>query len=315
MKAFEAGPWRLQAIALCALLLPSLSHAQNAAPPPAGGRAEQLYEEGKKLAAEGQTMQACPLFEESQRLEPAIGTQFNLADCYEKTGRAASALALFREVAKVAQLSNKQERLRAATERADALEKLVPRLRIVFVAPRPDQRARLDGREAATEGPGLPVDPGEHVVRVEAPGATAHETKVVIAAGGGVTDVTVPELKVPVKEVVREIDAPRPYRPLAIGLVAGGVVGLGLGTAFGLVAVGNKSDAHCEGVDCSAAGADASKLRDAQTAGTVSTVAFIAGGVLAAAGIVLWVAAPRGHTGKSLALDLSSQELRVRGAF
>jgi len=82
-----------------------------------------------------------------------------------------------------------------------------------------------------------------------------------------------------------------------VGLVTAGVgvVGLGVGTAFGLVAK-SKNDASnssgCNGNNCTSQAA--ATRRDALSAANVSTVAFVAGGVLAASGVVLWLAAPKG---------------------
>lgn len=81
-----------------------------------------------------------------------------------------------------------------------------------------------------------------------------------------------------------------------VGLVVAGVgvVGLGVGGFFGLRAMSKKKDAdeHCDGSACrDQAGVD---LRhDARSAGTISTIAFVAGGVATAAGVVLYLTAPQ----------------------
>ena len=46
--------------------------------------AQQAFDEGMKLLDQGKTADACPKLEESQRLDPAMGTQFRLAECWEK---------------------------------------------------------------------------------------------------------------------------------------------------------------------------------------------------------------------------------------
>ena len=74
---------------------------------------------------------ACPKLEESQRLAPAIGTKFNLADCYEHTGRLASAWAAFLSVAASAKNANQGAREKAARDRAAALEPKLSRLAVV----------------------------------------------------------------------------------------------------------------------------------------------------------------------------------------
>ena len=62
--------------------------------------ADKLFEEANALAAVGRYAEACPKLAESQRIEPAVGTQFNLADCHEHLGQTATAFALFSEVAR-----------------------------------------------------------------------------------------------------------------------------------------------------------------------------------------------------------------------
>jgi len=53
--------------------------------------AQALFDEAKRAMADGRWAEACPKLEESERLDPSIGTAFNLARCYEHVGRIASA--------------------------------------------------------------------------------------------------------------------------------------------------------------------------------------------------------------------------------
>jgi hypothetical protein len=292
-----------------------------AADPSTSERAERLYTEGKALAAAGDLAHACPMFEESQRLEPAIGTQYNLADCYERTGRRATALALFREVVRIAQMSGKQERQRAAEQRAEALEGTVARLRVASGSP-PERRTTIDGNDVAADAlaRGLPVDPGEHVVRIDAPGFISAEKRVMVGGDpSALLSVSVPALDA-ASAPPTSVPAPEPpvLRPVGLVIAGVGVVGLGIGAVFGLQAVKKKGDAGCNGVDCRQAGASAKTLRDAQAEGTISTVAFIAGGVLAAGGLTLFLVAPRRASSApsvAPAVSLDSAMIRLRGVF
>src|SRR5688572_27323641 len=68
------------------VLLVCLSVARHAKAEPSASEqatARSLFDQGRALATEGKYEQACPKFEESQRLHPGIGTLFNLASCYE----------------------------------------------------------------------------------------------------------------------------------------------------------------------------------------------------------------------------------------
>ena len=83
-------------------------------------------------------------------------------------------------------------------------------------------------------------------------------------------------------------------RPLVAMIVAGGVgvVGLGLGTAFGVVAISDKSSAQnaCSSTCANQAGAD--KWSSAVQAGNISTAGFIIFGVGAVGAATLWFTAP-----------------------
>src|SRR5258708_17042544 len=93
--------------------------------------AQALFDEGRSLMKANKVQEACPKFEESQRLDSSIGTQLNLADCYERTGRTASAWTLYIEVASAARQAGQDERASHAAARAAALKDKLSRLRLV----------------------------------------------------------------------------------------------------------------------------------------------------------------------------------------
>src|SRR5262245_14840909 len=90
--------------------------------------AESLFSSGRELMQAGKYQEACEKFESSRRLEPALGTTLNLANCYEKLGRTASAWAEFKSAAAEAQRLGDPTRKATALERAAALEPKLSRL-------------------------------------------------------------------------------------------------------------------------------------------------------------------------------------------
>src|SRR6188768_4533635 len=110
------------ALALCgvAVSVPTPAHAEAGAAQKAA--AESLFDDGLKAMKSGHFAEACPKLEESERIDPAIGTLLYLGECYEKTGRTASAWATFREAASLANTSNQADRARVASARAQGLE-------------------------------------------------------------------------------------------------------------------------------------------------------------------------------------------------
>jgi hypothetical protein len=89
-------------------------------------------------------------------------------------------------------------------------------------------------------------------------------------------------------------------RTLAMAAGGLGVVGLGVGTVFGIITMGHAStiDDNCRDHRCNAEGKDAADA--SQTSGLMSTVGFaVAGGALALAA-VLWFTAPKVSSRASL---------------
>ena len=50
-------------------------------------KADALFKQGKKLMGEKRYADACSSFEESNKLDPGIGTELNIAKCYEEWGK------------------------------------------------------------------------------------------------------------------------------------------------------------------------------------------------------------------------------------
>jgi hypothetical protein len=103
-------------------------------------------------------------------------------------------------------------------------------------------------------------------------------------------------------------------------LVTGGagVVGLGVGAVFGAMSLSKHNEAaqECPGRTCpSMTGSKA--WSDAVSLGNVSTVAFVAGGAVLAAGVVLWFVAPRPteNGGASAQLSVGPSSVSLRGTW
>lgn len=101
-----------------------------------------------------------------------------------------------------------------------------------------------------------------------------------------------------------------------LGVVAGGVgiVGIGVGTVFGLKAKSTYNDA-VDGCDaehqCPQGSLD--KADDASSQATLSTVSFIAGGVLLAGGAVLYLTAPRIAAASGSPGSTGNMQVSLRG--
>ncbi|WP_437971485.1 hypothetical protein WMF04_20210 [Sorangium sp. So ce260] len=140
--------------------------------------AERLFREGRALLVEQRFAEACPKLEESQRLEPSLGTKLNLAFCHERLGNVATAWVGFQEALITARTAGDAAREAFARARLDALEPRVPWLRVRVSAGGAGADRLVILLDGAALDPvawdkELPVDPGEHVV------AAAHRGEVV----------------------------------------------------------------------------------------------------------------------------------------
>ncbi len=158
--------------------------------------AQALFDQGKKLMGEKKYAEACAKFEESQKLDPGLGTQTNLAICYESMGRTASAWSLYLEVAGAAKSSNQTDREKKARDAARALEPKLSKLTIEVTSPPDGLEVKRNGQSVgkATWGTPIPVDPGEIKLTAMAPDRKLWE-KTITVDKPGETTVTVPELE------------------------------------------------------------------------------------------------------------------------
>ena len=119
---------RISTVAACAAIALAAASVSADVAPADRAAARALFDQARSLAKEGKYTEACPKFEESQRLDPGMGTLFNLADCHEHAGRTATAWTLFLEVASQAKSSGQPDREKAARQRASSLEATLSRL-------------------------------------------------------------------------------------------------------------------------------------------------------------------------------------------
>lgn len=168
--------------------------------------------------------EACPKLQESLRIDPGMGTQFNLAHCWEQLGLTASAWGMYLDVAAAAAGSGQGKREAAAREKAAALEPKLSRLRIEVPNPVQSMTIRRAGEEVgegawATD---MPIDPGTYQIEATAPDKRPWSTEVVIEKPGGTVTVIVPALE-DVTPVV--VEAPEPgnaAEPVSVEDTGGG---------------------------------------------------------------------------------------------
>jgi hypothetical protein len=200
-------------------------------------------------------------------------------------------------------------------------------------------RVTMDGAPLVNHlGPAaVPIDPGEHTFRFEsADPSQAVEKKFVVRDGeknrhlavtlGGASAApqgaqgaalvgTPPPLPPPSDRASGSTWSDR--KTLAVIAGGVGVIGLGLGAAFGAMTYSQWNNAKTECLtNCGAGSPALNDKSSATTSATISDVGFIAGGVLLAGAAVLWFTAPSGSQ-VQVAPTASAQGagLALRGTF
>jgi hypothetical protein len=292
-------------------LLLCASGARAQAPTQARAAAEALFRQAVVLAKAGNLNEACPKFEESQRLDPQTGTLVYMATCHAEQGKTATAWVEFNRAATLAARAGETERAETAKSRARELEPKLSRIKIELQAHVQGMKIALDGNELETPSLDtlIPVDPGKHELSASAPGYQSRSTAFTVSQASGVASVVVPALveqpAVPTSTAkpaaappVAPHDAPPPathdtsrggttLRTLGWIGVGVGAIGVGVGSYFGLRAMSTRNDAngHCKGSYCDPTGLE--KHDDSHLQATVSTIAFGVGLAAAGAGVVL----------------------------
>ena len=296
--------------------------------------AEGLFDQGRAAMQEGDFAKACGLLERSQHIDPAVGTLLYLAECYEKSGRTASAWATFREAADAAMAAKDPQRARTGRERSQRLEPVLSRLTIQ-VAPETQHLPGLtvDRRDKPIQpalfNVAVPTDPGEYTITASATGYEPMTLTITVPERSGRVSITIPPLRksaepdkggaatTPAAPPPGAAGTGQPSGPAdtsgaamnlstapsetrsssqrTMGLVVGaaGVVGVGVGTFFGLRAFSKYGSAKdvCPEINCPSAEGPV-LVDEARNAATAANIAFGVGLVALAGGAVLYLTAP-----------------------
>jgi hypothetical protein len=311
----------------------ALAGSAHADPSPQDRAASQsFFDRGMALMKDGKFADACPLLEESQRLDPAQGTQFQLAKCFEGQGRVASAWAQYVDVADASKAAGNADREKVARAAADKVAPRIPKLSIV-VAPANGDAIEVKRDGVAVRkiqwGQPVPVDPGKHVISASAAGKTSFDTTIDVKEGGS-AEVKVPELAVskapppvasagpaPATTTAPPAAEPPSSTQRTVGLVVGGVGVVAFGTSVVLAlsakSKANDTGANCVGDRCNQAGID---TRDsAMKLGTVATVVGTVGLLAVAGGVTLWLTAPKSSDAATLGISPTLGGLAATGRF
>lgn len=306
-----------------ALSVPTAAWAQS--DPQKAALAQTLFDEAAKDMEAKNFIDACPKLERVVALIPeGVGAKLELAKCYEGAGLLASAFGAYVGTEGAAIRANQPDRAQIARDRMDAIKSKIATLTLEVssdIASTPGFSLKRDGIDVTATEYGLPLklDKGEHVVIATATGRAPFEKRVVINDGDKQTlEIELGAASAPgeVPPKDKDVVAPRTeppttgggettfFTPLRIAGLAVGIAGVasaGAGIGIGMHAKSLYDDSNetggCNADTNACASQSGLDLRDdAVMFGNVSTGLVIAGGVLAAGGIVMFVVAPSEQT-------------------
>jgi hypothetical protein len=235
---------------------------------------QKLFREGKLALANGLYEEACAKFEQSYKVEGAVGPLLNQADCEERRGKLMKALSLWKQGAQKATSSEDQSFIAG---RVSSLEGRIPSVTFELgEGVPPDSKVTLD--DAPIElGKNISVDPGEHALVAKSGDKIVVQKTMRIDERQRLKEVVVPVAA----PVVGSTQSEGPNE----GLLIGGLVGMGVGAAgvvgfavTGGLVVGKHSDWETK---CTA-GANDAECGDLQASGNSLN---LANGILAGVAI------------------------------
>jgi hypothetical protein len=191
----------MHARALLLVLGTVVARSSPAAAQPAAAQptdAQRLFDEGRRLLTAGKLADACTAFDDSERLDPRATTELNAAACHEQNGELATAWTAYQDAERLARASGEPRLEQAAISHAQKLESRLSRLTISVP---PDRRIPglevVRGNEPvdpASWDRALPVDGGSYTITARAPGHEPWSTTRTVKGERDAQTVVIPRL-------------------------------------------------------------------------------------------------------------------------
>jgi hypothetical protein len=291
-------------VAVVALLTSAYARADD-------DSAEVQFDYGLSEMMAGRYLTGCAALAGSFRLDPRPGTLFTLAECQRRWGHTASALASYDEYLAVAsrmspeQSAAQGDRVRIATDARWALENTVPRMAVRLPDGAPTD-AIVERDDVVLSGPMqgalMPVDPGEHVIRMTLPdGRTSERREAIVDGEVRILSAPLPaliEASIAASPSAHPPSSHRPWTFIVLGAGAAGIAAAGIASGLALAEHSTSyADCSATGLCSSQAGVDAGNT--AHGLANVATATFLLGAAgLVAAAVLEWTEpkAPRTRT-------------------
>lgn len=288
-------------------------------------RSAELFEEGRKLAEAGKFAEACAKFDESYTIDRAPGTALNYGNCLEALGQLRRAWQMFDAAHKDFTRDNDGRADYAKTRAGQVAPKLVA-ITVKVTNPAIAGLVIEIGGQTVTPAPQIEdrFEPGDIEVTATAPGKTPFSTRASGLAGSSVIVEIPAELGGSKTSAADKPETGRRNKQrVRIALITGGVGVASFATSLVLGASAkakydNGLDAcppDNEGTPQCPSSVELRVLNDAAGRANIATGFAVAGGALIAAGVVIFLTAPRESIQLAPTATASSVGLSLSGAF
>lgn len=284
--------------------------------------ARTLAVDGLKLAQAGKCQEAIPKLERAEKLHHSAIVLSRLGECQVSEGKLVEGTEMLRKVLREPLPANPSPALSKAYERAQTvLDSAKPKIAgltvSIAVPPGAELRLTVDGSVVANTlvDSELPADPGDHVVEASAPGYLKASARVTLGSADKKTvtlkleaDPNAPAPAVnpgpeanpgtaqqaaPVAAAAAVAPPPEaphksPNRVPAFISWGVGLAGVGVGTAFGVMAMKDKQNLEGQCPNNSCPPSRSGDVDSAKQKGNISTIAFAVGGAGLVLGTVLY---------------------------
>ena len=293
---------------ICAGIVATAASARAQDNYQAVGAAKTLFEQGQKQMEEKNFDAACQSFKASNEAVARVGTLLNLADCYEKAGKLASAWGAYYSAISLGKQQNKPEYEDFAQKNQDRLAPLLSKMTIVVPS-----EVKVDGMkvtrdghlvEQAELGVAVAVDPGKHVIEATAPRKLAFHKEVTVDDAHKQVEVKIEKLaEAPMawartnqpQIVEKVVEVPSAITPVRIGGIVLGSLGVAsviVGSVLGFVANDKYQNAlknDCGGNPNACSPVGVTNGGTAHDLANVATGLFVGGLVAVAGGVTLFI--------------------------
>ncbi len=233
--------------------------------------------------------EAIDLLRQADTLDPTAARKIELAKLLVSNGKLVEASKILNGIVNDASLGPGEKWAKdAAKKELAGLEARIPWLAVHVTGPTKGTHVEIDGKEVEVDTES-PVDPGQHAVSADAEGFDSADTSINVPEGEH-KQVTLTLVAAAGSKSVAEKPAETGGTkwPAVVGFVVG-AAGIGVGTAFGVLAFDetNKAKSYCKDNVCPNLPEVVDARNVAIANGNVSTAFFVVGGIGVTAGVIL----------------------------